>query len=102
MLMLETLSQTMLLYDANLYSKMVSYRRYHRIDIDQFCNDLSNIPFVLSPGGTATELYDQYRVGVTQVLDKHAPTISHMTKRQSDEWLSDSYRMARCLRRQFE
>ena len=30
--------------------KMVSYCRYHRIDIDQFHNDLSNIPFVLSPG----------------------------------------------------
>ena len=82
--------------------KMVSYRRYHRIDIDQFCNDLSNIPFVLSPGGTAAELYDQYMVGVTQVLYKHAPIISRRTKRQSDEWLSDSYHMARSLRRQFE
>ena len=82
--------------------KIVSYRRYPRIDIDQFRNDLSNIPFVLSPGGTAPELYDQSLVGVTQVLDKHAPIISRMTKRQSDEWLSDSYRMARSLRRQFE
>ena len=68
---------------------MVSYRRYHRIDIDQFRNDLSNIPFVLSLGGTAAEFYDQYMVGLTQVLDKHAPIISHMTKWQSDEWLSD-------------
>ena len=81
---------------------MVSYHRYHRIDIDQFRNDLSNISFVLSPGGTAAELYDQYLVGVTQVLDKHAPIISRMTKWQSYEWLSDSYRMARSLRRQFE
>ena len=81
---------------------MVSYRRYHRIDIDQFHNDLSNIPFVLFPGGTVAELYDQYLVGVTPVLDKHAHIISSMTKRQSDEWLSDSYRMARSLRRQFE
>ena len=48
------------------------------------------------------ELYDQYVVGVTQVLDKHAPIISRMAKRQSDEWLSDSYRMARSLRGQFE
>ena len=39
--------------------KMVSYRRYHMIDIDQFHNDLSNILFVLSPEGTASELYDQ-------------------------------------------
>ena len=49
-----------------------------------------------------TELCDQYMVDVTQVLDKHAPIISHMSKRQSDEWLSDSYCMARSLRRQFE
>ena len=82
--------------------KMVFYCRYHRIDIDQFRNDLSNIPFVLSPEGTVAEVYDQYMVGVTQVLDKHAPIILHMTKRQSDEWLSDSYRLARSLRRQFE
>ena len=82
--------------------KMVSYRRYHRIDIDQFRNDLSNIPFVPSPVSTATGLYDQYMVGVTQVLDSYAPIISRMTKRQSDEWLSDSYRMAHSLRRQFE
>ena len=82
--------------------KMVSYRRYHRIDINQFHNDLSNRSFVLSPGGTASKLYDQYMVGVTQVLDKHAPIISRMTKRQLDECLSDSYRMAHSLRRQFE
>ena len=66
-----------------------------------FC-DLKNIPFVQSPEGTAAELYDQYITGVTQVLDKHAPIISHKAKQQSDEWLSDSYRMARSLRRQFE
>ena len=82
--------------------KCVSYRRYHRIDIDQFRNDLNNIPFVRSPEGTAAELYDQYITGVTQVLDKHAPIISRKAKQQSDEWLSDSYRMARSLRWQFE
>ena len=84
------------------FGKMVSYRRYHRIDINQFRKDLRNIPFVLSPAGTATELYDQYRADVTQVLDKYTPIISRMAKRQSDEWLSESYRMARSLRRQFE
>ena len=41
-------------------------------------------------------------VGVTKVLDKHASIISRMTKRQSDEWLSDSYRMVCSLRWQFE
>ena len=47
-------------HQTTCIEKMVSYRRYHRIDIDQFRNDLSNIPFVLSPGGTVAELYDQY------------------------------------------
>ena len=89
-------------HTSTCIEKMVSYHRYDRIDINQFRNDLSNIPFVLSPEGTAAELYDQYMVGVTQVLDKHAPIISCMTKWQSDEWLSDSYNIAPSLMRQFE
>ena len=46
--------------------------------------------------------WDLHLTGVTQVLDKHAPIISRKAKQQSDEWLSDSYRMARSLRQQFE
>ena len=65
--------------------KWVSYHRYHRINIDQFRNDVNNISFVRSLEETAAELYDQYMVGVTQVLNKHAPIISHKAKRQSDE-----------------
>ena len=75
---------------------------YYQINIDQYCNDLNNIPFVLSPEGTAAELYDQYMDVLTHVLDNHALIISHMAKRQSDEWLSDSYCMTRSLRWQFE
>ena len=70
--------------------------------MDQFHNDLKNIQFVLSPEETVAELYDQYMVVVTRVLDKHAPIISCMAKPQSDECLSDSYCMARSLRWQFE
>ena len=89
-------------YLSTSIEKWVSYCRYHRINIDQFHYDLNNIPFVWSHEGTAAELYDQYMVGVTQVLNKHAPIISHKAKRQSDEWLSDSFHMARTLRQQFE
>ena len=63
--------------------KLVSYRQYHRIDIDQFQKDFNNIPFVLSPEGTAAELYDEYMIDVTQVLDKHAFIISHKAKQGS-------------------
>ena len=63
-------------YPSNSIDKWVSYSWYHRIDINQFRNDLKNIPFVQSPEGTAAELYDQYITGVTQVLVKHASIIS--------------------------
>ena len=43
-------------------AKMVCYHTCHMIDIDQCHNDLSSIPFVWSPEGTAAELYDQYMV----------------------------------------
>ena len=48
------------------------------------------------------ELYDQFVNGLTHVLEKHAPIISHMAKQQSEEWLSDAYCMALSLRRHFE
>ena len=82
--------------------KWIPYHQYHRINIDQFRNDLNNIPFVRYPEGTAAELYDQYITGVTQVLGKYALLISRKEKQQSDEWLPDSYHMARSLRWQFE
>ena len=55
----------------------------------------NNIPFVLSLGGTASELYEQYLNGLTHMLDKHAPIISRMAQKQSLEWwLSELYCMA--------
>ena len=45
-------------HPSTCIEKMVSYCRYHRIDINQVRNDLSNIPFVLSPEGTVAEQYD--------------------------------------------
>ena len=39
---------------------IISYRRYHKIDMQKFCDDLANISFVSSPVSTAADLYDQY------------------------------------------
>ena len=80
-------------HPAICIEKMVSYRRYHRIDINQFRNDLRNIPFVLSPAGTATELYDQYRADVTQVPDKRSETSTLLS---SHAWQNGS-QMSGCL-----
>ena len=54
--------------------KSVSYCQYRKIDIDQFCNDLNNIPFVLSPERISTKLYDQYANVLTHVFSKTAVT----------------------------
>ena len=60
--------QTDFSYPSTSIKKLVSYCRYHRIDINQFHNDLNDILFVWSPEGTVAELCDQYMVGVIQVL----------------------------------
>ena len=70
----------MLPHDSNLISppQQPALKKWYLIagiigiDIDQFRNDLSSIPFAWSPEGTVAEQYDEYMVGVTQVLDKHA------------------------------
>ena len=104
--MLETLSQTMLLYGANstFPTQQPALKKWSLIvGIIELISTSSAMTLVIYPlYCPREELYDQYMVGVTQVLDKHAPMILCMTKRQSDEWLSDSYRMARSLRQQFE
>ena len=45
---------------ANSEANTVTYRRYHKINIDTLRNDLSNCSFVACPGDTAKKLYDQY------------------------------------------
>ena len=53
----------------------ISYRRYHKINMQSFCEDLTNTSFVISPASTAADLYDQYISDLGGVLDRHAPLI---------------------------
>ena len=80
----------------------VKYRRYHRINMSDFHSDLKNTSFVKSPTDSVVDLYDQYVHDLADVLDKHAPQISRLIKKDSTDWVSDSYRRAKSLRRQFE
>ena len=38
----------------------ISYRMYHKINIQSFCKDFANTSFVTSPSSMAADLYDQY------------------------------------------
>ena len=55
---------------ANSQANRVTYRRYHKINMDTLCNDLSNCSFVAWPGDTAKKLHDQYTNDLYQVPTK--------------------------------
>ena len=70
--------------------------------MQKFYDDLANISFVLSPASTTTDLYDQYVHDLGCLIDRHAPLICGRIKKEPAGWLSDTYRKAKSVRRQFE
>ena len=81
---------------------IVQYRRYHRINMSDFCSDLKNTSFVKSPVDAVVDLYDQYVHDLGNVIDRHAPIISRLIKKDSADWMSDDYQCTKSLRCQFE
>ena len=63
----------------------VKYRRYHRINMSNFHSDLKNNSFVKSPTDSVVDLYDQYIHDLADVLNKHAPLISRLKKKDSTD-----------------
>ena len=53
----------------------ISYRRYHKINMQSFCEDLANTSFITSPASMAIDLYYQYISDLGGVLGRHAPLI---------------------------
>ena len=82
--------------------KVVTYRRYHKIDLESLCKDLGNCSFVRLPGDTVSVLCEQYLGDLSRLLDKHAPLVACTSTKQATGWLSDSYRLAKNIRRQLE
>ena len=80
----------------------ISYHRYHKIDMQKFCDDLTNISFVLSPASTAADLYDQYVHDHGCLVDRHAPLICGRIKKEPAGWLSDTYCKVKSIKCQFE
>ena len=69
--------------------------------MDCFRSDLANCSFVKCPGNTASVLYKQYTNDLKDLLDKHAPEVSRTFIKGPAKWLSDSYLLAKAVRRQF-
>ena len=80
----------------------ISYRCYHKIDMNDFRADLLNCNFVRHPDVRAAGLYDQYCMDMGLILDKHAPLVTkHLVQRPAG-WLTESYKAAKALHRQYE
>ena len=80
----------------------IQYRKYHGINMSDFRSDLKNTSFVKSPADVVVDLYEQYVHDLGNVLDRHAPLISRVTKKDSADWMSDDYRCAKSIRCQFD
>ena len=80
----------------------ISYSRYHCINMSNFRSDLKDMPFVKCPANSVSLLYDQYVYDLSRILDRHAPLVSSLKTKQCADWLSESYLLAKSLRRQFE
>ena len=70
--------------------------------MSDFRSDLKELPFVKCPANSVSQLYGQYVHDLSPILDRHAPLVSSVKKKQCADWLSETYRLAKSLRRQFE
>ena len=83
-------------------NKHITFRQYRKIDLCQMKADLLQTDFVRQPANNATQLYDQYVSNMSILLDKHAPSKTKCLGRPSPEWITQEYRDAKRLRRQYE
>lgn len=100
MCMLATL---MLSCSTETKPKVVSFRKYHKIDMDSLKRDLASSELLLNPSlSSSGELYDQYHTVLTSILDRHAPVCNKNSYRLSEKWLSVEFFEAKRLKRYFE
>ena len=82
--------------------KVVTCHQYHKLNIDELRSDLLAIPFVSSPSDDIDLLHEQYMSGLSGLLDIHAPVKTKQLIKPAPSWITDEYRTAKCMRRQYE
>jgi len=86
----------------NHTAKLITFRQYHKIDRDQMKRDLQKTAFVVSPSDNVSDLYDQYMSSLSSVLENHAPLKTKCLSKPTPVWVTQQYREAKRLRRQYE
>ena len=82
--------------------KVVTFWQYHKLNIDKFRSDHLVIPFVSSPSDDIDLFYEQYMSELSGLLDIHAPVKTKQLIKPAPSWITDEYRNAKCMRRQYE
>ena len=83
--------------------KTVSFRSLKSIDIESFILDVSSLPLLQSPSNDLATLLQQYNVGLTSVLNKHAPMCTKsFPVRPTLPWYDDQVRNLHATARRAE
>ena len=82
--------------------KVVTFCQYNKLDIDKFRSDLLTIPFVSSPSDDIDLLHEQYMSGLSGLLHIYAPVKTKQLIKPVPSWITNKYRTAKCMRRQYE
>ena len=85
-----------------LVEKVVTFRQCHKTDIDKFSSDLLAIRFIISPSDDIDLLHEQYMSNLSGLLDIYAPVKTKQLIKPVRSWITDEYRIAKCMKRQYE
>ena len=87
---------------ANHHDKIVTFRQYHKINVDRLREDLAASAFVAHPSDDIDPLYEQYVSSLSDLLDIHAPLKTRRLTKPAPSWITNEYRTAKCMRKQYE
>ena len=68
--------------------KVVTFRQYHKLNIDKFRSDLLAIPFIGPPSEDIDLLHEQYMSGLSGLLHSHAPVKTKQLIKPVPSWMS--------------
>ena len=82
--------------------QIVTFRQYHKINVERLREDLAASAFVAHPSDDIDTLYEQYVSSLSDLLDIHAPLKTRRLAKPAPGWITNEFRTAKCLRRQYE
>ena len=87
---------------ANHHGKIVTFHQYHKINVDRLREDLAASAFGAHPSDDIDTLYEQYVSSLSDLLDIRAPLKTRRLTKPTPGWITNEFRTAKCLRRQYE